>query len=70
MYSTFFFQTNYSKHIYFFIWPYLEPCYHLNTIPGEALGAIGDQEALPVLEQYSKDSIVEVHVLYKHDHLN
>ena len=29
-------------------------------ISGEALGAIGDSEALPVLEQYSKDPVIEV----------
>ena len=27
---------------------------------GEALGAIGDPEVLPILEEYAKDPVVEV----------
>ena len=27
---------------------------------GEALGAIGDPEVLPILEEYSKDPVIEV----------
>ena len=32
------------------------------VFPGEALGAIGDPEALAILEQYSKDPVVEVKI--------
>ena len=36
--------------------------YSIIPFSGEALGAIGDQEALPILESYSKDPITEVYL--------